>query len=535
MDQLAKTSDEDLNSVQLVAYHFWQTTRRYLTGFDRSTGVLAFVAPTRHSYAGLKAGARYYLENALAFLDAPGEWYLSRTGKLYYRPRPGEDLAKATVVAPRLSTLFAFKGAAGHFIEYLSFQGLSFRYSQWITPPDGVFPDQSAFSIHAAVMADGVRHVSLENCEISHTGKYALWFRNGCSNVIVRHCLFQDLGGGGIRVGGMTLPADGAQRTSNVEVDNNIICHGGRIFPSAVGIWIGTSSDNKITHNDVSDFYSTGISIGWQWGYAASSASGNRIDFNHIHHLGWGLLSDLGGIYTLGMSPGTECNGNVIHDIRAGDYGGWGIYFDEGSSQILAENNLVYATTHGGFHQHYGRENLVRNNIFALNRDAQLQLTLSEPHLSLTFEHNIIYWQKGELFAYEWGRADIQSDYNLFFQASTSESRFDNKSLLASEPQGRDLHSQVADPGFRKPASGDFTLPVNSPAFQVGFKPFDYQQAGVYGTEEWRRLAETLSGRLCPIGWSTIHSPPGEGFVSMRERCPLNTRSSAERGSATRF
>ena len=41
-----------------------------------------------------------WIENAYELLDEPGEWYLDRSRhELFYRPRPGEDLATARVVA----------------------------------------------------------------------------------------------------------------------------------------------------------------------------------------------------------------------------------------------------------------------------------------------------------------------------------------------------------------------------------------------------------------------------------------------------
>ena len=291
---------------------------------------------------------------------------------------------------------------------------------------------------------------------------------------------------GGIKVNGAVDPEP--LRTGETIIVNNRLHHLGRLFHSGVGVLIMNAFGNTVAHNEISDLYYTGVSVGWVWGYGPSVSRDNRIEFNHIHHVGHGLLSDLGGVYTLGLSPGTVVRNNIVHHVEGHDKG-WGLYTDEGSTGIVLENNLVYRTSHGGFHQHYGRENIVRNNIFALGRDAQIVRSRDEPHRSFTFERNIVYYRTGDLFSSVWsgGTDHFTVDHNLYWNAGGSPPRFPAGGFQAWQALGFDKHSKIADPRFVDPDHDDFHLKPDSPARSVGFQPIDFSSVGP------SRLAERTS------------------------------------------
>ncbi len=485
----------NLNDVEVMPFHSWTASRLPVAAIDAEAKTVTVQGHTTGTswWASFHQGHRYLAVNVREALSEPGEWYLDRpTGRLTYLPKPGEDPQQTVVIAPRLRYLVLLAGdlAGRRWVQHVQLRGLTFAHSNWTTPPEGQAFPQAEVNLGAAVAATATRHVVIDACAVRHTGEYALAFGPGCQHNRVEGCELFDLGAGGVKIGnalpsewGDTLapPADDEALVSHQTIRNCLIAHGGRLHPAAIGVWIGHSPHNVVEHNDVYDFYYSAFSVGWVWGYASSRAHHNDIGFNHAHHIGQSVLSDMGCIYTLGVSPGTVIHDNHFHDVVSFDYGGWGLYTDEGSTGIVMKNNLVYRCSRAGFHQHYGKENRIENNILAFNGEQQLQRTRTEAHLSFWFERNIVYWDNDSpLLGSNWKDNNFRVDYNLYFSAGKKPVTFPDGLTLEQWQQRReqDQHSMIADPGFVDPKKDDFRLKPDSPALKLGFQPFDPSKAG---------------------------------------------------------
>ena len=493
-------------NAEIIAMNRWAESRLPITDLDLKQRMVRF---SRKTVFALDPGDLYYVENALEMLTQPGQWYLDRAaGTVYYLPGPGERLDRAQMIAPFLEQIVRFAGhpESGQTIDRVIVRGIGFAHAEWFFPDerhnklDGSdFPPgpqtgaggfgQGGVGVPGAVWAEGLRQSSFENCVFMRIGDYALELGRGCQSNHVSRCIMGDLGSGGLKIGDTVISDNPQEQNRANEVSDCHIYDGGKLFHSAIGLWIGQSSGNRIHHNLIHDFYYTGISLGWTWGYGRSAAFDNAIEFNHIHHIGvkssgdGPILSDMGGIYTLGRQPGTIIRNNLWHDMAGFRYGGWGIYFDEGTSGIVAESNVVYNTTHGGWDMHYGETNVVRNNIFAFGKYWQLQYTQEEPHQSFFFQTNIVYFDTGLVLEPAWPQGKFTMDWNIYFDArpvaAFEKMPFAKWSLDQWKQLGHDQHSLFLNPQFIKPEQHDFRLAPGSPALRLGFRPIDLSQVGV--------------------------------------------------------
>lgn len=515
----------NLNDINVVVYYHWETALLRIARVDTETNTVHFTGASKWPFTQQGGRQRYYVENVFEALDAPGEWYLDRSrGRLYYQPLPGEDPATLEAVAPvtRRFVVLAGDPDAGAFVRHLHFRGLSFRYADYDLPPEGHGDWQAAVTVPAVIHAHGARNCVIEGCEIAHIGAYGIWFERGCRNNRIVQNHLHDLGAGGVRLGMQGRAQTAQTETSHNLVQNNFIHNGGNVYAGAVGVWIGHASDNRVLNNEICDLNYTGISVGWSWGYGETGHHRNEIGFNHIHHIGRGVLSDMGGIYTLGVSPGTRIHGNLIHHVwcYAGGYGAGGIYPDEGSSEIVIENNVVYNTISGGLTVHYGKDITVRNNIFAFARDQQVVRGRPEEHTAFTFERNIVYYDSGQVWLARGPERNWEADENVYWHAHGEPLRFLGELTFEQwQAEGFDENSIVADPLFVAPRKYDFSLRRESPALELGFRAIDTGRAGLVGPREWIDLPRRI--KRPPVRLDALPAPEPQLIDDGFEHTPV--------------
>lgn len=508
----------NLSDVNVFLYHSWTTSMHWIDRIDEAQRTIHFTNRSGWPVAYWETNQRYHVENSREALDAPGEWYLDRkTGLLEYYPPEGEDPARAEIVAPALTQLLLVEGdwAKGEYVHDIVFRNLCFRHADWTFPDNKQTVDgQSFVFLPGAIHARGAERATIEDCEVAHVGTYAIAIEDGCKGNRLLRCHIHDIGAGGVRigefmrqktaskqfgVGGAAVPelrkdGTGPRDTGHNIVDNCFIHDGGRVFAAGVGTIIGHSAHNEITRNEICDFLYSSISVGWVWGFGESAAHHNLIASNHLHHIGWGVLSDMGGVYSLGPSPGTTVTHNYIHHVNSYSYGGWGLYTDEGSSEITLQNNIVHDTKDGSFHQHYGRSNTIRNNILAFSRETQIRRSREDITNSVIFVRNIVYADNDDMLGRIWSNGDYHVNSNLYWTTSKAEPIFAGRDWDEwRATSGQDKDSLLADPLLVDPENRDFRLRPESPAQKIGFQPVGLSGIGLYGDEKWIALPKSVN------------------------------------------
>ncbi len=490
----------NVQDVNVRIMHKWCDDILPLHSADTKTGRIQVRKPAAMT---IEVDDNYVYENVREAVSEPGEWYLDRAEKkLYYIPCEGENADNLVLSAPVTDSFFEIDG-----VSNITFSGIKFINTDWdfvsgtlnIWPMDKTNPNyeyidfdpthpQASYEIPAAITVENAENVNFINCIFRSISNTAVMFKGNANNATVDACYFDEIGGNAIFINApYAIPAV----TKNISITNCEINEYGRIYNHSIGVLLCHASDCVIENNEIHDGWYTAVSVGWVWGYGENPTNNIQVKDNLIYNIGNGWLSDMGGIYTLGIQPDTVLSGNVIYNVGCyggkQGYGGWGIYLDEGSTEILVENNLVYDCSSQAFHQHYGRDNMIRNNIFAFGEDGIFRITRNEEHNSLFLENNILvsddrvmYW---ETTALDWFKdnSNLYWDYgNKAVYSGSSTKLTERKGIVDMVGRGYYNNAVFADPIFKDAENRDFTLAENSPALETGFTPWEYKAGTPY-------------------------------------------------------
>lgn len=458
-----------LVGAELMARYTWSGDIFSVTHVDPQANQFTLSRPVPKGYAI----SHCHFENAQDPAMSTGHWYIeAASGALVLRPRPGDDPAQVEVVVPRLRELVRFQGdlAKSQHVRHIAFQGFGFSDALRPEQEEGI---QSACLAGGALVMEAAEHCVLRANRFLNVEGYAVELRAGCRANLILDNEMNGMGAGGIRIGVVDkhLPA-----TTGTAVIGNHIHDGGRLYPGAVGIWVGQSGLNVLARNHIHDLPYTGISVGWTWGRGENPAQGNRIDRNHIHHVMLDM-HDGGAIYTLGWSYGTTVCHNLIHDVPNGN----GIYLDEGSTGIRVWGNGVYRPKVGLF-LHGARANLMENNVFVEAGDTHLILSDRANHMAANqlCLNVFVRGSRSALFlvAHGWNdRFFALSDFNLVAGWTLRERAIrdvDRATTLAAWRRlGHEIHSRMDAPRFVNAAKDDYRFKRHSPIWELGFKPID--------------------------------------------------------------
>jgi hypothetical protein len=522
-----------LGDVELINFEAWDVPHMRIKSVNTSTHTIVTTASlTRNSFfTGFINGHHFLLENVKEALKVPGQFYVDRpTGVITYLPKSGETMTNTTIVAPRLQKILTASNLGN-----VTFQGLTFAHSDWQVAAGGYGGGQADNNTPAAITMTNSTGVVFESDTVEHTGAYGIEFQGtgisgGATPYLAqfRDGLVTDTGAGGIRVGGIGVCSGaGAHTDANVPqhiyIGNNLITGGGRIFAVGFAILVGDAHNVLVERNEISDFYNTGVGVGFNWGYACNFAHDDVVQYNLIHDLGQGVTEDMGGVYFLtGGNRGNAALNNKIYNIEQtpGTYGAWGLYVDAGATGVLFENNLVYRTTDASLHQNAQAgappsptplPNRFVNNIFAYGAMGAMDRHNDTTFLSVVYQHNIFYYDKASIQYGYWYCEGKPTCTNYFV---FNDNLYYDKNITGGEPaspffktpnfpsnggqqppitwmtfkqwqaEGEDTQSIFANPLFVNPTPGvdNFTLGSNSPAFGVGFVAFNPALAGRLST-----------------------------------------------------
>lgn len=334
------------------------------------------------------------IENALWFLDSPGEWYLDRqAGVVYTIPEDGEDPNAGEFIAAKLDMLVHLRGTLEAPVRHVEFHGLTLEHAGWTLPKIGYRPGLGGFyghqitplywdeggpvcgreqpgsirakdeypeyCIQSAVDLTYAWDCRLEDCRVRQIGASGIGMAEGCRNNRVIGCEVYDTGAHGIHVGMPHGPVCAEdfdwKRPEDLPIANEVanchVHHVGQMDRGSYGIFNSYCQKTRIAYNLVENVPYCGIAGSFSWFVFPTGKDYEvTVEYNRVRYP-LRVCHDGGALYFKDRAaPSSVVRGNYLtldrDDVKArGIIEGWeprnGLYLDDGTSGLRLEDNVV--------------------------------------------------------------------------------------------------------------------------------------------------------------------------------------------------
>ncbi|HKJ78309.1 MAG TPA: right-handed parallel beta-helix repeat-containing protein, partial [Prolixibacteraceae bacterium] len=477
---------------------------------------------------GIRPESDYFVENAIEYLDEPGEWcYNSREGRIYIWPE--NSLDKVDIRAPFLQEFIRVEGIEDKSpVRFLHFKGLTFRHGlrdTWKPGDKGLQHDWEMYDKGTALIR--FRHAeecSVVDCTFEASGGSGIRLDLYAQRIKVADCVLAHLGGTGILLSGYGPGLKDENKFNTVT--NNYIHHVGTIYKHSPGIFIAQSGHNLISHNTIHDLAYDGMVISgcrphelvlakplqnrreWVSSIRVDEigpyikditpemldnwlefdvsmiepllhARENQIEYNEIYRVML-ELHDGNGIYFSGMGKNNRAVKNYFQDIHTSR--GY-IRLDDISGYTIITHNVG---VRGARMMQIKGPGEIRNN-FAFDT----KLFIARRWCPTKIDNFILYnTPQGEGHFNQYNRfPEVNMIYEFFDRVSNSLIYVENppeemklgQDVIAPDKRGdADVGMLFADPMFDEEAMKKriFRFKPGSPAPDLGIEPIDLSSAG---------------------------------------------------------
>ena len=305
----------------------WVREIRHVTSIDRTSRRIEFTPDTSR---GIGTGARFFLEDAMGFLDAPGEFFVDTAANvLYLKPAGRGHPDRLGITRPVLSRMIQVRGRSrDESASDLVFDGLALEETD-NAPPAALWA-YAGLTDGAMVWLNNATRVEVRRCHLKNGGRSGVMMIGHNVGNLVDGCWIEHMGLNGVSLcnrfsapGGKAPTAD---RCESNRVHNTRISHIGELHTYAECVTAFNVANNDVGHCDLSHSVRYAVTVrgntGEQYGPPVTTphppCRGNR--FHHLRVWRCGQDGgDMGALHCAALNNPGDGNVNVFEQIAVAD------------------------------------------------------------------------------------------------------------------------------------------------------------------------------------------------------------------------